>query len=54
MFFFLLDRTLIYHEIGYIDLYLDSMEREVEGGFLPIIQHCIIRNYEMKNEYLYN
>ena len=37
-----------------MDAYLDSMEREVEGGPPSIIRHCANRNYEMLNEYLLN
>ena len=52
--FLLLDHTLIYHEINYIDFHLDSMEREVEGGTPSFIQYHANKNYKMQNEYLPN
>ena len=52
--FLLFDRTLIYHEISYMDPYLDSMKCEVEGRSPLFIQHRTNRSYEMKNEYLLN
>ena len=52
--FLLLDKTLIYHKISYMDSYLDSMERENEGGSPSFIRHRANRSYEMQNEYLLN
>ena len=52
--FLFLDQTLICHEINYMDPYLDSMEREVEGGSPSFIQHRANTSYEMQNECLLN
>ena len=37
-----------------MDPYLDSMEREDEGGSPSFLRHLANRSYEMQNEYLLN